>query len=53
MAAHQIMVKASTIGGGVESITMAKRDFEPNPSDGVRPGIYMVMGDTAEVVAAI
>jgi acetyl-CoA acyltransferase len=40
------------IGGGVESITMAKRDNDPNPIlKEQMPGIYMVMGDTAEVVA--
>ena len=40
------------IGGGVESITMAKRDNDPNPVlKEQMPGIYMVMGDTAEVVA--
>src|SRR5205823_164080 len=39
-------------GGGVESITMMQRDTSPNPwvKEHV-PGIYMVMGDTAEVVA--
>src|SRR5512132_221331 len=40
------------IGGGVESITMMQRDSSPNPWVKERlPGIYMVMGDTAEVVA--
>src|SRR5215470_15929950 len=40
------------IGGGVESITLAKRDNDPNPVLKEQlPGIYMVMGDTAEVVA--
>src|SRR5712664_2516615 len=40
------------IGGGVESITMAKRDSDPNPWVKEHlPGVYMVMGDTAEVVA--
>src|SRR5262245_28471091 len=40
------------IGGGVESITMGKRDNDPNPIlKEQMPGIYMVMGDTAEVVA--
>src|SRR5262245_53762372 len=40
------------IGGGVESITMAKRDNDPNPIlKEQMPGVYMVMGDTAEVVA--
>jgi acetyl-CoA acyltransferase len=54
MAAHQIMVEGvdTAIGGGVESITMTKRDFEPNPKVmACKPGIYMVMGNTAEVVA--
>jgi acetyl-CoA acyltransferase len=54
MAAHQIMVEGAdaAIGGGVESITMMKRDAEPNPKVAAsKPGIYMVMGDTAEVVA--
>src|SRR6266571_6285508 len=38
------------IGGGVESITMAQRDSAPNPWVKEHyPGIYMVMGDTAEV----
>ncbi len=40
------------IGGGVESITMMQRDTSPNPwVKEHHPGIYMVMGDTAEVVA--
>jgi acetyl-CoA acetyltransferase family protein len=54
MAAHEIMVEGAdaAIGGGVESITMMKRDAEPNPKVmAAKPGIYMVMGDTAEVVA--
>ena len=40
------------IGGGVESITMMVRDNSPNPwvQEHV-PGIYMAMGETAEVVA--
>jgi acetyl-CoA acetyltransferase family protein len=40
------------IGGGVESITMMVRDNSPNPwiQEHV-PGLYMAMGDTAEVVA--
>lgn len=54
MAAHQIIVGGAdaAIGGGIESITMMARD--PNPNPWVKehfPGIYMVMGDTAEVVA--
>ena len=39
-------------GGGIESITMMQRDNSPNPWVKEHlPGIYMVMGDTAEVVA--
>src|SRR5207247_720342 len=42
----------AAIGGGVESITMLKRDSDPNPwVKEHHPGLYMVMGDTAEVVA--
>ena len=55
MAAHQISVQGMdvAIGGGVESITMtAKKRFDPNPIVVEKyPGLYMVMGDTAEVVA--
>ncbi len=54
MAAHQIINEGAeaAIGGGVESITMMKRDGDPNPwIQEHYPGIYMVMGDTAEVVA--
>jgi acetyl-CoA acetyltransferase family protein len=53
MAAHQIREGANAaIGGGVDSITMMKRDGEPHPWVKEHyPGIYMVMGDTAEVVA--
>ncbi len=54
MAAHQIILGGAeaAIGGGVESITMLKREGEPNPWVMERkPGIYMIMGDTAEVVA--
>jgi acetyl-CoA acyltransferase len=54
MAAHEIIMEGAdaAIGGGVESITMMTRDNDPNPKllDS-KPGIYMVMGDTAEVVA--
>src|SRR5437868_7225074 len=54
MAAHHIMNDGAeaAIGGGVESITTMKRDNDPNPwvKEHV-PGVYMVMGDTAEVVA--
>jgi acetyl-CoA acetyltransferase family protein len=53
-AAHMVIVEGAdaAIGGGVESITMMERDKSPNPW--VRehyPGLYMVMGETAEVVA--
>ncbi|HEX8185353.1 MAG TPA: thiolase family protein [Blastocatellia bacterium] len=54
MAAHQIINEGAdvAIGGGVESITMMTRDNSPNPWVlEHKPGIYMVMGDTAEVVA--
>jgi len=54
LAAHQIMHEGvdAAIGGGVESITMALRDSSPNPRlQEKMPGVYMVMGDTAEVVA--
>ncbi len=54
MAAHQIMVEGAdvAIGSGVESITMMGRDNKPHPRIQEHyPGIYMVMGDTAEVVA--
>ncbi len=42
----------AAIGGGVESITMMQRDKSPNPwvQEHV-PGLYMAMGETAEVVA--
>ena len=40
------------IGGGVESITMTTRNHDPHPRLLEKePGVYMVMGDTAEVVA--
>jgi acetyl-CoA acyltransferase len=54
MAAHQIINEGAeaAIGGGTESISLTARDSDPNPwiKEHV-PGIYMVMGDTAEVVA--
>jgi acetyl-CoA acetyltransferase family protein len=55
LAARQIMHDGAeaALGGGVESITAnasARRD--PNPwVQEHKPGLYMVMGDTAEVVA--
>jgi len=54
MAAHQILSEGvdAAIGGGVESITMTPRSTDPHPVvKEQKPGIYMVMGDTAEVVA--
>jgi acetyl-CoA acyltransferase len=54
MAAHMIVNEGAdaAIGGGVESITMMQRDANPNPWVKEHyPGLYMVMGDTAEVVA--
>jgi acetyl-CoA acetyltransferase family protein len=53
-AAHMIMVEGveAAIGGGVESISMVARDASPNGWVKEHyPGIYMVMGETAEVVA--
>jgi acetyl-CoA acetyltransferase family protein len=53
-AAHMVLQEGveAAIGGGVESITMMQRDSSPNPWVKERyPGLYMVMGDTAEVVA--
>jgi len=53
-AAHMVLHEQAdaAIGGGVESISMLKRDSSPNPwVQDKYPGIYMIMGDTAEVVA--
>jgi acetyl-CoA acetyltransferase family protein len=53
-AAHMVINEHVdvAIGGGVESITMMERDQSPNPwVQEHLPGIYMAMGDTAEVVA--
>jgi acetyl-CoA acetyltransferase family protein len=53
-AAHMVTNEGvdAVIGGGVESITMMQRDNSPNPVVKERyPGLYMVMGETAEVVA--
>ena len=53
-AAHMIVNEGveAAIGGGVESITMMQRDNSPNPVvKQEHPGLYMVMGETAEVVA--
>ncbi len=54
VAAHQIVQEGvdAAIGGGVESISLTPRDFHPHPELQQRlPGLYMVMGVTAEVVA--
>ena len=53
-AAHMITQEGAeaAIGGGVESITMMQRDQSPNIWVKEHyPGLYMVMGETAEVVA--
>lgn len=53
-AAHQIIHEGAdaAIGGGVESISLTPLDFDPHPAlKESLPGLYMVMGDTAEVVA--
>jgi len=43
---------AVAIGGGVESISLVRRDSCPNGVvKQIYPGLYMVMGETAEVVA--
>jgi len=59
MAAHEIMQEGAdvAIAGGVESITAIEKfksdpTLTTNPSVlAQKPGIYMVMGDTAEIVA--
>jgi acetyl-CoA acyltransferase len=54
VAAHQIINERvdAAFGGGVESITMIPRDYNPHPGLLEKmPGLYMVMGNTAEVVA--
>jgi len=53
-AAHMVVHEGAdaVIGGGVESISLITRDNSPSPAVKVRyPGIYMVMGETAEIVA--
>ncbi len=53
-AAHMVAQEGVevAIGGGVESITMMQRDSSPNPWVKEHyPGLYMAMGETAEVVA--
>ena len=54
MTAHQIIQEGAeaAIGGGAESISLTPRSNDPNPWIQEHcPGLYMVMGDTAEVVA--
>src|SRR5262249_10230227 len=54
VAAHEIVQEGAqaAIGGGLESISLTRRDFDPHPVlQEKMPGIYMVMGNTAEVVA--
>src|SRR5439155_288719 len=54
LAAHMIALEGNeaAIAGGVESISMVARDNDPNAWVRERyPGIYMVMGQTAELVA--
>ena len=54
MTAHQIVNEGAdaAIGGGVESISLIVRDNDPSPAVKQKyPGVYMVMGETAEVVA--
>src|SRR5579863_5104367 len=54
LAAYQIVSGGSevVIGGGVESISLIARNHDPNPRLLEQmPGVYMVMGETAEVVA--
>ncbi len=53
-AAHMVICEGveAAIGGGVESITMMERDTSPNPwvQEHI-PGLYLTMGETAEIVA--
>lgn len=54
MAAHEIVHEGATaaIGGGVESISTTPRDVNPHPAlAAMKPGLYMEMGVTAEIVA--
>jgi acetyl-CoA acyltransferase len=54
LVAHEIVNEGvdAAIGGGVESISLTPRDYNPHPELAERlPGLYMVMGVTAEVVA--
>jgi acetyl-CoA acyltransferase len=54
MAAHEIIHEGAeaVIGGGIESISLIKREADPHPTLlQKKPGLYMEMGVTAEVVA--
>jgi acetyl-CoA acyltransferase len=54
IAAHEIIHEGAdaAIGGGVESISLVARETDPHPRLlEMSPGLYMQMGDTAEVVA--
>ena len=54
MAAHEIIHEGAqaVVGGGVESISLIKRDVNPHPLLAEKyPGLQMEMGVTAEVVA--
>jgi len=54
MAAHEIIHEGAeaAIGGGVESISLTPQDVNPHLMLMKKaPGLYMRMGDTAEVVA--
>jgi acetyl-CoA acyltransferase len=54
MAAHEVVQEGAeaAMGGGVESISLTKPSVDPHLGVMKRaPGIYMRMGDTAEVVA--
>ena len=54
LAASEIVMGGAdaAIGGGLESITMITGNNSPNPKiTKEKPGLYMAMGNTAEVVA--
>jgi acetyl-CoA acyltransferase len=54
MAAHAIVQEGvdAIVAGGVESISMVERSVDPHPAlVEQKPGLYMEMGVTAEVVA--
>lgn len=54
MAAHEIMLEGAdvAIGGGLESISLIQPSIDPHLDVMKKsPGLYMRMGDTAEVVA--